>query len=124
MLYVGGREVIDGTLSLGDFTIFYTYLLMLMGPMRMLGMSLGMAQRAVASGNRMFEILDREPRITSEPGAPPLPDGPGAVSFRDVGLRYGDDEPALERHRPRGAGRADRRAGRSDRLGQDQPRRR
>ena len=96
VLYVGGRGVIDGTLSLGDFTIFYTYLLMLMGPMRMLGMSLGMAQRAVASGNRMFEILDREPLIKSEPGAPPLPDGPGAVSFCDVGLRYGANEPALE----------------------------
>ncbi len=96
VLYVGGRMVIDGTLSLGDFTIFYTYLLMLMGPMRMLGMSLGMAQRAVASGNRMFEILDREPLITSEPGAPALPEGPGAVSFRGVGLRYGDNEPALE----------------------------
>ncbi len=95
VLYVGGRGVINGSLSLGDFTIFYTYLLMLMGPMRMLGMSLGMAQRAVASGNRMFEILDREPLITSEPGAPPLPDGPGAVSFRDVGLRYGANEPAL-----------------------------
>ena len=96
VLYVGGRMVFDGTLSLGDFTIFYTYLLMLMGPMRMLGMSLGMAQRAVASGNRMFEILDRDPLIKSEPGAPPLPDGPGAVSFRGVGLRYGDNEPALE----------------------------
>src|SRR5215213_8777662 len=73
VLYVGGREVIAGNLSLGDFTAFYTYLMMLMGPMRMLGMSLGMAQRAVASGNRLFEILDRQPQVTSPPGAPPLP---------------------------------------------------
>ena len=50
---------------------------MLTGPMRMLGIALGMAQRAVASGNRLFEILDREPRIESPPDAPPLPDGPG-----------------------------------------------
>ena len=37
---------------------------MLTGPVRMLGMSLSMAQRAVASGNRLFEILDREPELT------------------------------------------------------------
>ena len=77
MLLVGGREVIDGNLSLGDFTAFYTYLVMLAGPMRMLGVAMGMAQRAIASGNRLFEILDREPRIESPPGAPPLPAGGG-----------------------------------------------
>jgi ABC-type multidrug transport system fused ATPase/permease subunit len=89
VLFVGGREVITGGLSLGDFAAFYTYMLMLMGPMRMLGMALGMAQRAVASGNRMFEILDREPRVSSPPGAPELPDGPGRIELRGVTLRYG-----------------------------------
>ena len=121
VLYVGGREVIDGSLSLGDFTIFYTYLLMLMGPMRMLGMSLGMAQRAVASGNRMFEILDREPLITSEPGAPPLPEGPGAVSFRGRRPALRRRRAGAERDRSRGSCRADRGAGRPDRIGQDEP---
>jgi ATP-binding cassette subfamily B protein len=87
--------VIAGNLTLGEFTAFYTYLMMLMGPMRMLGMSLGMAQRAVASGNRLFEILDREPRVTSPAGAPSLPDGPGRVEFRDVSLRYDGSDPAL-----------------------------
>jgi ABC-type multidrug transport system fused ATPase/permease subunit len=96
VLLVGGREVINGGLSLGDFAAFYTYLIMLTGPMRMLGVSLGMAQRAVASGNRVFEILDREPRIESAPGAPPLPDGPGAVELRDVSLDYNGGAPALE----------------------------
>ncbi|HSI79860.1 MAG TPA: ABC transporter ATP-binding protein, partial [Solirubrobacterales bacterium] len=95
VLFVGGREVINGGLSLGDFAAFYTYLVMLMGPMRMLGMALGMAQRAVASGNRMFEVLDREPRVTSPPGAPPLPAGPGRIALRDVTLRYDGAEPAL-----------------------------
>ena len=95
VLYIGGRQVIDDSLSLGEFTAFYTYLLMLQGPMRMLGMALGMAQRAVASGNRLFEILDREPRVASTPGAPPLPAGPGAVEFHDVTLSYGAEEPAL-----------------------------
>ena len=95
VLLIGGREVIAGSLTLGEFTAFYTYVLMLTGPMRMLGMALGMAQRAIASGNRLFEILDREPRIASAPGAPPLPAGPGAVEMRDVSLAYGDDGPAL-----------------------------
>ena len=96
VLFVGGRAVIDGSITLGDFTAFYTYLLMLIGPMRMLGMALGMAQRAVASGNRMFEILDREPRVASVPGAPPLPEGAGHVQFQGVSLRYDGAAPALE----------------------------
>jgi ATP-binding cassette subfamily B protein len=88
VLLVGGREVIAGSLSLGSFTAFYTYVVMLAGPMRMLGMTLGMAQRAIASGNRLFEILDREPRIESPPGTPGLPAGGGRVELRGVTLRY------------------------------------
>lgn len=95
VLLVGGRAVIAGSLSLGDFTAFYTYVAMLAAPMRMLGMALGMAQRAIASGNRLFEILDREPQIESPPGAPPLPAGGGRVELRGVSLRYGDN-PALD----------------------------
>ncbi len=95
VLLVGGREVIDNTLSLGDFTAFYTYLVMLAGPMRMLGVAMGMAQRAVASGNRMFEIIDREPAIQSPPGAPALPAGGGEVELRGVTLRYDGSAPAL-----------------------------
>jgi ATP-binding cassette subfamily B protein len=95
VLLVGGRQAIDGSLSLGAFVAFYTYVAMLAGPMRSLGMTLGMAQRAVASGNRMFEILDREPAIQSAPGAPVLPPGDGSVELRGVTLRYGDASPAL-----------------------------
>ena len=91
--------MIAGDITLGEFTAFYAYVIMLTGPMRMLGTSLGMAQRAAASGNRMFEILDRAPRIESAPDAPPLPQGSGQVELHDVTLRYGDGtgaEPALE----------------------------
>jgi ABC-type multidrug transport system fused ATPase/permease subunit len=96
ILLVGGRQVIDGNLSIGNFTAFYTYLMMLIGPMRILGTALGMAQRAVASGNRMFEILDREPLIESPPGAAPLPAGNGTVELRDVSLTYeGGEVPSL-----------------------------
>src|SRR5215203_2148796 len=88
VLLLGGREVINGNLSLGDFTAFYTYLAMLAGPMRSLGMTMGMAQRAIASGNRLFEILDREPRIQSSPGAQALPAGAGRIELRGVTLHY------------------------------------
>ena len=90
VLLVGGRQVINGSLSLGDFTAFYTYLIMLIGPMRMLGTALGMSQRAIASGNRLFEVLDREPEIQSPPGAPELPPATAHVVLRDVSLRYGE----------------------------------
>jgi ABC-type multidrug transport system fused ATPase/permease subunit len=95
VLLIGGRQVIAGDLSLGDFTAFYTYLAMLAAPMRTLGMAMGMAQRAIASGNRLFEILDREPTIASPPNAQPLSPGPGQVELRDVTLRYDGGGPAL-----------------------------
>jgi ABC-type multidrug transport system fused ATPase/permease subunit len=95
VLLIGGREVIAHNLSLGDFTAFYTYLVILAAPMRMLGIAMGMAQRAIASGNRLFEILDREPTIESPPGAPPLPVGGGRVQMRAVTLRYDGSAPAL-----------------------------
>jgi ABC-type multidrug transport system fused ATPase/permease subunit len=94
VLLIGGRQVIAHNLSLGDFTAFYTYVAMLAGPMRMLGMTLGMAQRAIASGNRLFEILDRDPQIESPPDAPPLPAGGGRVEMHGVTLRYEIDSPA------------------------------
>jgi ABC-type multidrug transport system fused ATPase/permease subunit len=96
VLLVGGQQVIDNNLTIGEFTAFYIYLMMLTFPMRMLGIALGMAQRAIASGNRLFEILDREPRITSAPGAPPLAAGPGRVELERVSLAYDGGEPALE----------------------------
>jgi ABC-type multidrug transport system fused ATPase/permease subunit len=88
VLLIGGRMVIDGSLSLGNFTAFYTYLVMLAGPLRTLGVAMGMAQRAVASGNRMFEIIDREPMIQSPADPVELPAGGGRVELRDVTLRY------------------------------------
>ncbi len=88
VLFLGGREVINGSMSAGDFTAFFFYLTMLTGPVRMLGVALGMWQRAIASGNRLFQVLDREPRLESPPGAPPLPAGGGHVELRDVTLRY------------------------------------
>jgi ATP-binding cassette subfamily B protein len=95
VLLIGGRLVIEGKLSLGSFVAFYTYVWMLAGPTRALGVAMGMAQRAIAAGNRMFEIIDREPAIQSPPGAPPLPASDGAVSLRGVTLRYEGSGAAL-----------------------------
>jgi ATP-binding cassette subfamily B protein len=97
LLLLGGRAVIDGRLSLGEFTAFYTYLLALLGPMRTLGMALGMAQRATASGARLFEVLDREPRIVAPDPPRPLPEGSGRVELEGVTLSYADPpDPAAE----------------------------
>jgi len=97
VLLVGGRRVIDGTLSRGDFAAFYTYLLMLIGPMRSLGIALGLSQRATASGARVFELLDRGPRLVSPPEAPPLPAGNGRVELRGVSFAYEEGGPAVLR---------------------------
>ena len=95
VLLVGGRQVVNGSISLGEFVAFNTYMLMLMFPMRMLGIALGMAQRAVASGNRVFEVLDREPRLETPADPVPLPPGKGRIGFDHVTLSYGDGPPAL-----------------------------
>jgi ABC-type multidrug transport system fused ATPase/permease subunit len=58
-------------------------------------MALGMAQRAVASGERVFQLLDREPRLTAAPDAPPLPAGGGRVELRNVTFAYDGHEPVL-----------------------------
>jgi ATP-binding cassette subfamily B protein len=89
ILLVGGRDVIHHELSIGEFTAFYIYLLMLLSPMRTLGISLTMAQSATASGARIFELLDRAPALTSPLDAPPLPPGNGHVRFEGVSMRYG-----------------------------------
>jgi ABC-type multidrug transport system fused ATPase/permease subunit len=96
ILLVGGRQVINGSLSVGAFTAFYAYLLMLISPMRTLGYMLGAAQRSTASGARIFQILDREPEIVSPPHAPELPAGDGRVELREAGLTFaGSTHPAL-----------------------------
>jgi ATP-binding cassette subfamily B protein len=92
VLLVGGESVIHSHLSLGQFSTLYLLLNMLISPMRSLGVTLGLAQRATASGARIFQLLDREPRLASRPGAPPLPPGRGHVELRGVTLRYDDTD--------------------------------
>ncbi len=145
VLLIGGRSVIHAHLTLGQFSQFYLYLNMLIGPMRSLGVTLGLAQRATASGARIFQVIDREPRIVEPPGAQPLPPGNGHVELRGVTLTYDEHDEfgavhsgpreismdggaaarptraRSDRRRPRCPGRHHDRAGRRHRLGQDQP---
>jgi ABC-type multidrug transport system fused ATPase/permease subunit len=95
ILIVGGRQAINGTITVGEFVAFYGYVLMLTSPVRMLGIALGMAQRAVASGARVFEVLDREPRLVAPPEAPALPAGDGHIELRGVTFAYDGGEPVL-----------------------------
>ena len=96
VLLVGGRQAVNGDITVGEFVAFYGYVQVLVGPVRMLGIALGMAQRAVASGARVFEVLDRRPEMTVPDAAPPLPAGDGHVELRDVTFTYvGADEPVL-----------------------------
>jgi ABC-type multidrug transport system fused ATPase/permease subunit len=95
VLLIGGQRVIHASLTLGQFSAFYFYLNMLVGPTRSLGMTLNLAQRATASGARIFQLLDREPRLTEPPGAPDLPQGNGHIQLRGVTLRYDSDRELL-----------------------------
>jgi len=84
----GGTLVIRHDLSLGAFVQFYLYLALLMGPFRIIGALIGNAQRAVAGGQRIFEIMDAVPDV-QEPVHPiPLPNGPGEVRLEDVRFAY------------------------------------
>jgi ATP-binding cassette, subfamily B, bacterial len=96
ILLVGGRAAIDGSIDIAVFTAFYGYVLMLTGPMRTLGYMLGAAQRATASGARIFQVLDRRPAIVAPQDAPSLPEGRGRIELRDVSLTFeGASRPAL-----------------------------
>jgi ATP-binding cassette subfamily B protein len=68
---------------------------MLIGPMRTLGIALGLAQRATASGARIYELLDRPARLLAPAGARPLPPGSGHVELRGVSFAYDGGPPVL-----------------------------
>ncbi len=94
VLLVGGDAVIGSQLSIGSFSALYFYLNMLVSPMRTLGVTLGLAQRATASGARIFELLERGPQLREIASPRPLPPGRGALELCSVTLRY-SPAPAL-----------------------------
>jgi ATP-binding cassette subfamily B protein len=95
VLLVGGYSVIHGTLSLGSFFAVNGYLLLLVVPLRSVGMWVGQYQRAMASGERIFEILDVDRDILERPDAAPLPAGPGHIRLEGVEFGYDAGRPVL-----------------------------
>jgi ABC-type multidrug transport system fused ATPase/permease subunit len=95
VVFFGGREVIAGRLTLGEFTLFMTLLLQLVWPLEAIGWIINLGQRALASASRSFAWLDGiEP--LPESGRPvPLPSGPLTVEFRDVRFSYGTGSEVL-----------------------------
>jgi ABC-type multidrug transport system fused ATPase/permease subunit len=96
VLLYGGRQVIDGQMQLGHFFAFNLMLVMLTMPLRMLGMWIGQSQRATASGERIFQVMDEPEEVADRPGAVDLPDGDGLVHFEGVSFGYVPERPVLE----------------------------
>ena len=122
ILLLGGRMVANGSLSVGSFVRFNLYLAMLVMPLRALGMWIGQAQRATASGERIFQVIDEPEEIRDEPGAGGASARPGPRHVRRRHLRLRPRPPGAERGRPGARGRQGRRADRAHRLGQDESR--
>jgi len=96
ILLIGGRMVANGSLSIANYVRFNIYLAMLVMPLRALGMWIGQAQRATASGERIFEVLDEPEDITDAPEAGALPPGAGHVVFDGVTFGYDAERPVLQ----------------------------
>jgi ABC-type multidrug transport system fused ATPase/permease subunit len=95
VLLVGGRMVVNGDLTLGSFIFFNVLVVMLVQPLRMLGMWIGQSQRATASGERIFEVMDEPEEVRDRPDAVELPPGDGRVRFEDVSFGYDLERPVL-----------------------------
>jgi ABC-type multidrug transport system fused ATPase/permease subunit len=96
VLLVGARMVAHGSLSVGSFVSFNLYLALLVTPLRSLGMWVGQAQRATASGERIFQVLDEPEEVADRPNPTrPVP-GTGHVRFDHVSFEYLPGRPVLE----------------------------
>jgi ATP-binding cassette subfamily B protein len=96
VLLVGARMVARHTLTVGDFVAFNLYLGLLVTPLRALGMWIGQAQRATASGERIFQVLDEPEEVANRPAAVELPSGDGQIRLDDVSFSYREGRPVLE----------------------------
>ena len=96
VLLIGARMVTSGELTVGGFVAFNLYLGMLVVPLRSLGMWIGQAQRATASGERIFQVMDEPEEISERPGAVELPPGAGDLRFEDVRFEYIAGRPVLD----------------------------
>jgi ATP-binding cassette subfamily B protein len=88
VLAYGGILVLDHRIQVGQLVAFNLYITMLINPLQSIGQIIAQAQRAVASSERVSQILDAFPVVTDRPDAQPLPDGPGEIRFEKVGFSY------------------------------------
>jgi len=95
VLFLGGRAVIDGTLTYGQFALFIQLLLQLVWPLESMGWIINLAQRALASAGRSFAWLDQVPTLPAPDRPQPLPAGRAGVSLCGVGFAYPGGEPVL-----------------------------
>lgn len=96
VLYVGGREVLAGRLTVGELIAFNFYVLQLVFPLRLTAFLVANASRASAAAARVYEVLSTAPEITDRPKAGPLPEGPGETRFAGVQFEYVPGTPVLE----------------------------
>ena len=96
VLLVGARMVANGGLTVGGFIAFNLYLGMLIMPLRSLGMWIGQSQRATASGERIFQVMDEPEEISDRADAVELPAGGGHLRFEGVGFEYMEGRPVLQ----------------------------
>lgn len=90
VLWVGGLRVLDGAMTVGDLTVFLTFITILQQPVRQLGLLVNSIARASTCGARLFAVLDLEPAIADQPGASALQTTDGVVTFEDVSFAYQD----------------------------------
>ncbi|MBP6964974.1 MAG: ABC transporter ATP-binding protein [Armatimonadetes bacterium] len=95
ILWYGGKQVVNGTLKLGELLAFNAYLMRLIGSVRMSGWIVNMTQNAVAAADRVFEILDTHPEAHVKDGTKVLSTCTGCVEFRDVSFSYDDGSKVL-----------------------------
>ncbi len=88
VLWYGGRQVLNGSLSVGTFVAFNLYLTLLAMPLRQLGWIMNSVARAIASGDRIFEVIDTRPAIRNRRDAVALEAPRGDVVFSDVTFTY------------------------------------
>ena len=93
--YYGGLEVIDGELTLGTLMAFYSYMMLLYGPLEWFGMVNSWMTRAIAGAERIFEIIDTPTEAYQNPDAVPMPRIEGHVRFKDVMFGYDKSKPVL-----------------------------
>jgi len=98
VLYFGGRQIVLGSLTLGEWQTFSLYLAFVFIPVGQLGFIITQMSQAAASAARIFEILDARSDVSDAPNAVPLPPVRGLVEFDDVTFRYfGGGRPVLDR---------------------------